>query len=449
MKKYIIASLTLLTVTVAKAEYTPTDAVLKSRQEFQDDKFGIFLHWGTYSVLGKGEWVMYNDGLNYQEYPHIADMFNPNHFDAEAWVKAFKAAGAKYITFTTRHHDGFSMWDSEASDYNVVDKTPYGKDIVKQLADACHKYDIKLHLYYSHMDWQRLDYPIGKHGNVEGRPTNEQNYAHYFQFMNDQLTELLTKYGDIRAVWFDGYWDHNADKTPFDWRLPEQYKLIHDLQPACMVGNNHHTTPFEGEDYQLFERDQPGDNTAGMSGGQKVAQLPLETCQTMNGSWGYNVNDHAYKSVDDLIRLLVKTAGKNANLLLNIGPKPDGTLPTEALERLQAIGDWMSANGEAIYGTRGSIIDSTNIKNDGQNPNPNWVSTSKGNKLYVHILNYSQTSLTLPLAPGRVLSACMFSDKAEVGIGAASEANKVTLQLPVTPSGVDTIVEVTLKPQEN
>lgn len=445
MKKTIICAIAMMLSLAAKADYTPSEAVMQSRTQFQDDKFGIFIHWGIYSVLGKGEWVMYNDKLNYLEYPKVAEMFNPVNFDADAWVKAFADAGAKYITFTSRHHDGFSMWDTKASDYNIMEKTPYGKDVIAQLAEACKKYGIHLQLYYSHMDWQRNDYPMGKHGNPAGHPTDQQDYAHYLKFMEDQLTELLTKYGPIRSIWFDGYWDHNTPETQMDWKLDEQYALIHSLQPACMVGNNHHTTPFEGEDYQLFERDMPGDNTAGMSAGQGVStRLPLETCQTMNGSWGYNSSDHAYKSVDALIQLLVRTAGKNANLLLNIGPKPDGTLPQESLDRLKGIGEWMKANGETIYGTRGSIIDSTNIQKDGQNPNPNWVSTRKGNKLYVHIFKNSGTSLTLPLAPTRVASACMFAGKASVTVAPASAAGKVTLTLPAAPSGVDTIVELTL-----
>lgn len=445
MKKYLLVLLSLICVLSSNADYTPSQAVLQSRKEFQDDKFGIFLHWGIYAVLGRGEWVMYNDKLNYQEYPHVAELFNPDKFDAEAWVKAFKAAGAKYITFTSRHHDGFSMWDSQASDYNIVKKTPYGKDVIRQLADACHKYGIKLQLYYSHMDWQRTDYPIGKHGNPSGHPTNEQNYAHYFQFMNDQITELLTNYGAVRALWFDGYWDHNADATPFDWRLDEQYALIHRLQPACMIGNNHHTTPFDGEDYQLFERDLPGDNTAGMSGGQAVTnRLPLETCQTMNNTWGYSTTDHNYKSVSTLLQLLIKAAGKNANLLLNIGPRPDGTLPDEALERLQGIGDWMSANGQTIYGTRGGYIDSTNIASDGQNPDPNWVSTIKDNKVYVHILKTGLTTITMPYVPSRISTAAMYEGGAKVSVAAASTANHITLTLPAASEGVDTIVELTL-----
>ena len=158
--------------------------------------------------------------------------------------------------------------------------------------------------------------------------------------MNRQLSELLTGYGPIRAIWFDGWWDHDQDSVPFNWQLPQQYALIHSLQPGCLVGNNHHQAPFEGEDIQIFERDIPGHNEFGYSG-QDISSLPLETCQTMNWSWGYRVTDKDYRSPEDLVQYLVRTAGKGANLLLNIGPRPDGTLPDEALERLEYMGRWL------------------------------------------------------------------------------------------------------------
>lgn len=172
----------------------------------------------------------------------------------------------------------------------------------------------------------------------------------------------------------------------FDWQLPEQYALIHNLQPGCLIGNNHHQTPFEGEDIQIFERDLPGENKAGFSG-QDVSRLPLETCETMNGMWGYRITDQNYKSTRTLIQLLVKTAGKDANLLMNIGPQPDGCLPETALQRLKEIGEWMQTYGETIYGTRGGCIA----------PHPWGVTTQKGNRLFVHILDYQDKVLFLPL----------------------------------------------------
>lgn len=432
MKK-ILSVLLLLTLSLGiyAQEVVPKER-LDAREEFQDNKFGVFIHWGIYSMLGDGEWVMNNKKINYEEYTHLADGFYPSKFNAEEWVKAIRDAGAKYITITSRHHDGFSMFKTATSNYNIVDGTPFHRDILKELAAACQKYGIKLHFYYSHLDWHRLDYPLGNSGREVGRPTDKQDYNSYLNFMKQQLTELLTNYGPIGAIWFDGYWDQN-NVPGFDWKLDEQYSLIHRLQPACLIADNHHLPPMPGEDIQTFEQDLPGENTAGFNGKSKIGQLPLETCMTMNKSWGYNITDKNYKSVDELIGKIVKAAGMNANMLLNIGPRPDGMFPTEAMERLKAIGKWMKSNGETIYGTRGGIV----------KPQDWGVSTQKGNKLYIHILNSQDKDLFLPITTKKVVKARMFADSKKVRVAKAKGG--VVINMPYQPSGVDTIVELTLK----
>ncbi len=434
----LLAALTLGATAWAQTEtgttttYVPSDAIKQAQREFQDSKFGIFIHWGIYSMLGDGEWVMNNKKLNYSEYTHLADGFYPSKFDAEAWVRAFKDAGARYVTFTSRHHDGFSMFKTATSPYNVVDGTPFKRDVVAELAQACHREGLSLHLYYSHLDWHRTDYPLGRTGRKLGRPTQEQDYDSYLRFMKQQLTELLTGYGKIDCIWFDGWWDHDSDASPFNWRLPEQYALIHRLQPGCLVANNHHQSPFAGEDIQIFERDVPGENKAGLSG-QAVSRLPLETCQTMNDSWGYDITDKNYKSADELIQLLVSTAGRNANLLLNIGPRPDGQLPQESLDRLKAIGQWLRANGESIYGTRGGMV----------SPRDWGVTTQRGDTLYVHILDWADKALPLPIGNRKVKSASLLAGGATVKT--ATVPGGVVLLLPQEPKGPDTIVKVVLK----
>lgn len=386
MKRFfLLVALLCMTGAPLRAEnYKPTPENLESRRRFAEDRFGIFIHWGLYSTFAQGEWYLQNGPLRREEYAKAANAFYPHDFDAKAWAKVFKKAGARYITFTTRHHDGFSMWNTRQSDYNIM-HTPYGKDVVAQLAEACRENNLALHLYYSHIDWMRDDYPMGRTGRGVGKDTAKADWPHYFAFMNRQLTELLTQYGAVRAIWFDGWWDHDQTKPAFDWQLPEQYALIHRLQPACLVGNNHHQQPNEGEDLQFFERDVPGENKAGLSG-QAIGRLPLETCETMNGMWGYKVADQNYKSADQLIQLLVRTASKGANLLLNVGPQPDGNLPAAAVERLEAMGEWLQVNGESIYGTAaGSLGDGKNV-----------VSTRRGTKVYVHILDASIKMLDLP-----------------------------------------------------
>lgn len=415
----------------AQEKYVPSPENLEARKQFQDNKFGIFLHWGLYSMLAQGEWVMTNQNLDHMEYRKLASGFYPSRFNADEWVAAIKAAGAKYICFTTRHHEGFSMWDTQFSDYNIVKATPFKRDVLKELADACHKHGIKLHLYYSHIDWDRDDYyPLGRTGRGTGRKTHGE-WKTYYQFMNNQITELLTNYGPIGAMWFDGWWDQ--DQNPgFDWQLPEQYAMIHKLQPSCLVGNNHHQVPFAGEDIQIFERDLPGENQAGLSG-QDISPLPLETCQTMNGMWGYKIIDQNYKSVETLIHYLVKAAGRNANLLMNIGPQPNGELPEAALTRLKAIGEWMKVYGETIYGTRGGDV----------TPRDWGVTTRKGDKLYVHILNLPDTGLFLPLTTAKVKSAVAFKDKTPVKF--KQDKTGVLLEFAGAPEEVDYVVELTVK----
>ena len=433
MKKtlLIVATLLINYVGMAQTSYQPTAENLKAREQFQDQKFGVFLHWGLYSMMGVTEWIMTNRDIHYQEYPKLAKTFYPSEFDADAWISAIKAAGAKYITITTRHHDGFSLFKTATSSYNSVDGTPFKRDIIKELAEACKRHGIKLHLYYSHLDWGREDYPVGRTGRGTGRPKEKANWPSYFQFMNTQLTELLTNYGEVGAIWFDGWWDHDNDAKPFDWQLEEQYGIIHKLQPQCLIGNNHHTTPFPGEDIQIFERDLPGENKAGLSG-QDISRLPLESCQTINEHWGYSITDSNYKSGKELIQMLVRAAGKNANLLLNIGPEPGGALPSLALDRLKTIGEWLNKYGETIYGTRGGIV----------GPHDWGVSTQRENKLYIHIMNCMDSSLFIPTGNHKVKSAVVYDTNKRVNFTKTGKG--ITLNLDTVPTDIDYIVELSL-----
>ena len=429
-KLFSTLAVSLLGLNGFAQDYVPTPENLQARKEFSDMKFGIFLHWGIYSMFAQGEWYMHNANIDWREYEKAASSFYPARFNAEAWVKAIKDAGARYITFTTRHHDSFSMWDTEQSDFNIVDATPYQKDVLKMLADECHKQGVMLNLYYSHLDWRREDYPLGRTGRGTHRDASKADWPSYYKFMNNQLTELLTHYGKVGAIWFDGFWDHDEDTVPFDWQLGPQYELIHRLQPSCLVGNNHHVEVHPGEDIQIFERDVPGQNTAGLSG-QAISRLPLETCQTMNGMWGYKIIDQNYKSTEELIRLLVRTSGKGANLLLNIGPQPNGELPATALDRLKEMGEWLRANGESIYGTTAGDLEEQ----------PWGVTTRNGNALYLHILNLDSNTLELPLSC-KVKSATVLNGNA---LKFKKTKTGVTLTFDEKPSGTDYIVKLITK----
>src|SRR6202049_3643927 len=286
----------------AQSDYQPSPENLQARREFQDMKFGMFIHWGVYSVLGDGEWVLHNRKLPLQAYERLPKFFDPEKFEPKTWVALAKAAGMKYITITSRHHDGFAMFDSKVSDWNIVQRTPYKKDPLKMLADECHRQGIKLFFYYSQLDWHNPDYyPRGATNWPNGRPDHGDWNAYLDTYMDGQLRELLTNYGPIGGIWFDGMWD----KLDADWHLPKTYALIHQLQPAALIIPNHHQTPKPGEDVQPFERDLPGQNTAGFNTNYVTNELPLESSNTLNDSWGFDIGDHNYKSSEQIEELLV------------------------------------------------------------------------------------------------------------------------------------------------
>ena len=396
IRKAIIPIILILALNAsAQTIYTPPPENIKSREWFQDAKFGMFIHWGVYSVLGDGEWVMYTQGIDKKTYEKVPSFFNPVNYDPKEWVALVKAAGMKYITITSKHHDGFAMFDSKLTDWDIVDRTPYKKDVLKMLADECRKEGIKLFFYHSHLDWYQENYfPLGRTGGTSGRPAAGDWYK-YLDFMDGQLTELLTNYGDIGGIWFDGFWD----KKDADWRLEKTYKLIHSLQSATLISNNHHQAVIPGEDFQAFEKDLPGHNTTGFSSESKVGELPLETCETMNNSWGFNLQDKKYKSSRELIQYLVKAAGYNSNFLLNVGPMPDGRIQPEFVTTLSEMGKWVEKNGETIYGTRGGPVA----------PKSWGVTTYRNNKVYVHILNAEDNNLLIPDFGKKVKNITAFS----------------------------------------
>jgi alpha-L-fucosidase len=427
-----VVSAALLTcvprVLAAQASYQASGENLEARTWFQDAKFGLFIHWGIYSVLGSGEWVMEVRGIRAAHYERLAELFNPIEFDAEEWVLLAKSAGMRYITITAKHHDGFAMFDSELSDWDIVDRTLYRRDVLAELAEACRRHGIKLFFYYSQLDWHHPDYyPRGRTGQSAARPESG-DWGRYIDYMDGQLRELFTNYGEIGGIWFDGMWD----RPDADWRLERTYLLIHELQPQALVGSNHHQAPFPGEDFQMFEKDLPGANTAGFNT-TEISKLPLETAETINGSWGYNLTDHRYKSTADLVRYLVRAAGSNANLLLNVGPMPNGKIQPEFVERLQGVGRWLAKHGESVYGTRGGPIA----------PGPWGVTTQRDGYVYVHVLEWDGRVLALPGLPGHMRSARLLRNGAEIPVEQTETA--LLISLPPRPADlVDEIVVVEL-----
>ena len=415
---WVIALLRVLIASFDLRAQTPASDPLPREREaarawFRDARFGMFIHWGVYSQLGQGEWVMQNRGITVDSYEWLASNFNPTRFEAREWVSLAKRAGVRYVTITSRHHDGFSMFATRATRYNIVDWTPFHRDPLKELADECARQGIKLFFYYSQLDWHHVDYwPRGGTGRATGRPESG-DWTHYLDFMDQQLTELLTNYGPIGGIWFDGMWD----KPDADWRLARTYALIHRLQPAALIVPNHHKAPLPGEDVQTFKQDLPGANTAGFNT-TEVGALPLETSLTMNESWGFNITDRKFKSTRQLIGYLVRAAGRDANLLLNIGPRPDGTIQPEAVARLDSLGAWLRTYGTSIYGTRGGPV----------TPRPWGVTTQRGDSVFVHVLDWPDRVLSVPSLGARVVTASMLATGAPVSVSQVD--GSVTLTLP-------------------
>jgi alpha-L-fucosidase len=435
-RKLLLICLCCVAVTVAKAQnealgqlksYTPTAENMASRKDFEDMKFGMFIHWGIYSELGAGEWVMHERRIPYDSYKRLASFFRPEDFDAKAWVALAKTAGMKYITITSRHHDGFSMFKTKASPYNIVDATPYHKDPLMELAKECEKEGIELHFYYSLLDWGRPDYAFG-HTIVNGAPEGA-NWDSYINFMKTQLTELITNYPGVKGIWFDGEWERRT----VNWHFDEIYPLIHKLNSAVLIGNNHHLAPLVGEDFQMFEKDLPGGNTTGFSAESKISALPLESCETINNSWGFNITDHSYKSVKQIINYLVNDAGRNANFLLNIGPMPNGKIQSEFVDTLTKVGAWMKKNGESIYGTRGNVIA----------PQQWGVVTSKDNTLYAHILSSpGQDYIFIPSLKQKIVKVAVLNGSTNLKFRQQPEGVFVYLK-GIEPDAYDTIVKLT------
>ncbi|MFD0793328.1 alpha-L-fucosidase [Mucilaginibacter litoreus] len=429
MKKLLsIAFIVFYTATTfAQGSYAPAQENLEQRQKFQDMKFGLFIHWGIYSILGDGEWVMHNKHIPYDSYKRLAGFFTPQQFNAKEWVQFAKSAGMKYITITSRHHDGFSMFGTKFSPYNIVDATPYHKDPLMELARECEKEGIELHFYYSLLDWGRPDYAFGSEIR-NGKPV-KGDWDSYIQFMKNQLTELITKYRGVKGIWFDGDWE----RRNVNWHYDEIYGLIHRLNPAIMIGNNHHLAPKDGEDFQMFEKDLPGENHTGFSGDSKIGALPLETCETINGSWGFNINDNTFKSSKQIIHYLVGAAGRNANFLLNIGPMPNGKIQPEFTDTLAIVGKWMQKNSESIYDTRGSYVP----------PQPWGVITVKGKTQYVHIMQPQGNYIFIPGQKEKVSKAVLLSNSNTLKFKQLPEGVFIYTD-GIAMDGVDTVIKLTV-----
>ena len=366
---------------VKDPNWKPSAAILERREAFADKKFGIFIHFGLYSMYGQDCWYLSSFVGREADYARGMYAFCPSKFDAKEWVRVIKASGAKYCNLTARHHDGFSLWPSKADDGYNVGNTPFKRDIVGELAKACADAGIELHLYYSLMDWHRKDYPTGTAKRIrETIPGRNENYDSYYKFMVGQLNELLDWYKP-GCIWFDGEGDHSPrnpkthKREPnLDYRFDELYDLVH--SKGAMVINNIGQEPRPKEDAHCYECNVAGTKKRYF---KMATDRPVEHCdQIQKNAWGYNLNETGYRTPEEVVRMLAMDANVGANLLLNVGPRADGTFPPDAVATLERVGEWLKVYGESIYGTRRSPI----------REGFDVVGTKKGEKLsYIHFLN--------------------------------------------------------------
>ncbi len=325
-------------------------------QWWREARFGMFIHWGLYSILegeyagnpNHAEWIRTTAQIPVDEYDELLDRFNPERFDADAWCEMAADAGMRYIVITSKHHDGFCLFDSKVSDFDVM-STPFQRDIMGELSEAARRHGLRIGWYHSIMDWHHPDYLPRRGWEEADRPSDGADFSRFVEYLHAQVRELLTNYGPIDIMWFDGEWEDT-------WTAElgnELYEMCRELSPDTII-NNRVSKGREGMagltregnfagDFGTPEQEVPATGLPGVD---------WESCITMNRHWGWNRADTDWKSSETLIRLLIDVASKGGNLLLNVGPRPDGTFPDEAVERLREIGDWMDLNAEAIYGTQ-------------------------------------------------------------------------------------------------
>jgi alpha-L-fucosidase len=453
-KKWMILILCTALLQSADAQQISKD---ERMQWWREARFGMFIHWGVYAqwagvyngheqLKGGAEWIMNRSKIPVAEYQAMAKQFNPVQFNADAWVKMAKDAGMKYIVITSKHHDGFAMFKSAASKWNIVDATPYGKDVLKQLAEACRKQGMKLGFYYSQaQDWNnpggaasrkaasegwlnpdsaRIDAYTKEHNGHWDPAQETSSFADYIDRVAvPQVKELLTNYGDVSVLWWD---------TPTNMTDEAALKLqaLLKLQPAIITNDRLKRPNFPGDTKTPEQKIPTLEELDGMD---------WETCMTMNGTWGYRTSDNKWKSTETLIRNLCDIASKGGNYLLNVGPKPDGNFPEQSIKALKEIGDWMKINSEAIYATQASPLAAL----------PWGRCTRKDNKentiLYLSVFNWpADGKLLVPGLTSEILRSSLLASNTKLQAEQSPEGLLIHLPLQ-SPDPIAAVIKVEVK----
>jgi alpha-L-fucosidase len=409
--------LILLAATLTATGYCAPSARAESPTRwFTDARFGMFIHWGVYSIPARGEWVMHNEKIQVADYEKFYKQFNPTEYNPREWVRIAKAAGMKYMTITTKHHDGFCMFDTKLGNYSCM-YTPAHRDFVKGLVDACHEAGMKIEFYYSLLDWHQPYYEPKPDWQIDPPDHPKRDMSKYLEYMHGQVRELCTNYGKIDGIWFDGGWEH----SPAEWKSEELIAMIRQLQPGIII-NDRAGIP---EDFSTPEQTVPG---------ASMGRRMWESCMTINGNWGYAKDDKNFKSVADLVHILVDCASKGGNLLLNVGPMPNGKIQPEFVQRLAGVGKWMARNGESVYRTRGGPF----------LPQPWGRATAHGSKLYLHVFDWPKGTLEVPGLLNEVRSASLLLDKTPLSV--KQGAGHVVISLPDrAPDAIDSVIVLEVK----
>ena len=411
---------------------------------FTEARFGMFIHWGIYAIPARGEWVKQNESLTDEAYQPYFETFDPVHYDPSVWARAAKQAGMKYAVMTTKHHDGFCLFDSQYTDYKARN-TPARRDLIREYVEAFRAEGLKVGFYYSLLDWHHPDYPIASdrihplrnHPDYKDRTGNLDRYVEY---MHNQVRELLTGYGRIDIMWFDFSYDNMAGEA---WKATELVRMVRALQPGIIIdnrlgGNIKAREPeIYAGDFASPEQIIPPEGVVNEAG----EPIPWEACITLNNNWGYAAWDKNWKSPKTVVRALVECVSKGGNLLLNVGPTAKGEIPAECLHILAQVGEWMHKNGDSIYGCGNAGL-----------PKPEWGRfTRRGNRLYAHVLDRGIGPINLRGMHGRIAYARLLADGSEIKLDRPwntvdyPDDAFITFPTAELPDEWDTVVELVMK----
>lgn len=422
----------------------------KRTEWFRKDRFGMFIHWGLYAIPARGEWVRSKECISVEDYQQYFEEFNPIYYDPRKWARLAKNAGMKYAVLTTKHHDGFCLFDSAYTDYKATN-TKAGRDLVREYVDAFRAEGLKVGFYYSLLDWHHPDYP---HYGDRQHPMRfneeykgkEHHFENYVTYMHNQVRELLTNYGKIDIMWFDFSYD---DMSGEKWEATKLVEMIRSLQPDIILDNRlsgdgntgieaiDDNTPIYKGDFESPEQIIPAEGLLDTMG----RKVPWEACMTLNNNWGYAAADKDYKSAKDVIRMLVECVSKDGNLLINVGPTAKGEITKESVAVLEQVGEWMHENCDSIY----------HCGMAEQMAKPEWGRyTQNGNKLYAHVYDKFVNSIRFDNLNGKVKKIRLLSDGSELSMEKPWNSARfpddlfTTITSSKLPDEIDTVIELEL-----